>query len=272
MSIKMSLQDDGMLLSDDSVCDDGSTLDPSETERQTDRGWDVYPADEYVSMRITIKHASWEHVRDNVLKGEEKYISYPHFGKNGNNEHFHVFVPGGARVAKKLRERCKKLNLFGNQQLSIKCLKNGILQAISYGAREGTEPFVHGSGVSEWVQRAPEWQHADLQKQLNPRGRGMPKEYEGIQITQRNFLKMTWKYRKDNNLHSDDLTDIWLHMFANGYDLAPAFAKGGMPTFYLDVFKEACTKDIHGREVGLNAGWRGTKFTWKSVVFRDPKF
>lgn len=100
----------------------------------------------------------------------------------------------------------------------------------------------------------------------------MPKEHEGIQITQRNFLKLTWKYRKDNNLHSDDLTDIWLHMFANGYDLAPAFAKGGMPTFYLDVFKEACTRDVHGREVGLSAGWRGTKFTWKSVVFRDPKF
>lgn len=224
------------------------------------------PPMEYVSIRITRAHEFWPVVRDQVLKDCIWYISYPHFGKGGNNEHFHIFTGGDKSAAKKIRERCRALDITGNKQLSIKCMQNGVLSAISYAAREGTSPSFRGHHCKHWIGLAPEWQNANLRENLNPdTGTKRKREdEEGIRVTQRNFLRLAFEYRAANHLHSDDICDIFIHMFAHGHYLCPTFARQGMPTFYKDLFKDSCLK---GRLC-----WSGTKFIWSNVVFRDSKY
>lgn len=228
----------------------------------------VPPVQNYVSMRITCPHDEWEIIERKVLFDSPWYISYPHFGKNKNNEHYHVFVPGGKKDATRYRERCKSHAYSGNKHLSIKCLENSILQAISYGAREGTEPITRGPHTRCWIRWAPEWQNARLYENLNPTtGPGEKRkreDEEGIRVTQRNFMRLAFNYRRDHGIHSTDVADVFIHMFAHGYYLCPTFARQGMPTFYLDVFKDSCEKGY--------LTWRGTKFIWKNVVFRDSRF
>lgn len=85
------------------------------------------------------------------------YICYPHTGKNGDNEHYHIFTPELDHNRRNLyRTRITRSVGSGNKYLSIKSCKNGLAQAIQYGSKEGTQPITRGD-VQQWIDDAPPW-------------------------------------------------------------------------------------------------------------------
>lgn len=131
------------------------------TNQPTNLPTDVLPDDpvSYVSIRINIPHDAFEYLRDKVLHGSD-YVAYPHLGAHRNNAHFHVFVPStsGKKLAERLRKRIKdNYPDLGNQFYSVKLNNNGMLCAIQYGSKEGTEPICSSDDMRLLVSRAPEW-------------------------------------------------------------------------------------------------------------------
>jgi hypothetical protein len=240
-----------------------STLDCGETDRQTDRG----PAG-YVSLRVTIPHCQWE-VVEQCLEGFDWYISYPHKGKNGTNEHFHVALPGTNKEAKRVRERLKGAGLSGNKQLSLKCLENGVESFIQYASREKTTPKTRGS-VSEWIDNAPKWLNANLRENMNPitgKRKADTMMDDMRPINAKNVLYSAWAYRRDflvtdpKSDKYDSIGDVILHMLDSGkYYFDPAFARQGVPDFYIDIFKSSC-------QVGRLTYAKDQK-NWMGVIFR----
>lgn len=246
---------------------EASTLDAS-SERASERAEPEAPPEKYVSLRVTIPHDQWD-VIEQKIEDFEWYISYPHLGKNGTNPHFHVFLPGNKRDADRVRDRLKKSGLAGNKQFSIKCHENGVLAAIQYGSREKTTPKTRGD-VAHWIAAAPEWLVANLQDNLNPftRKRKADDMMDGMEpITQKNCLYKVWAYRRDylvkdpkSDKHSD-MGDVILRMLDSlKYYIDPAFARTGLPNWYLDVFKSSC-------KVGHLTFARDKK-QWLDVLFR----
>ena len=60
----------------------------------------------YISIRITLVHEQWYRIEE-CVSDAKWYIAYLHFGKNGNNPHFHVSLPGGKGELEKYRQRFK---------------------------------------------------------------------------------------------------------------------------------------------------------------------
>lgn len=264
------MMEDENLLENDEIFPDWtmteeSTLDSSGTDRQTDRA--PAPKD-YVSVRVTLTHEQWP-VIEQCFLDFPWYISYPHLGKNGNNPHFHVCVPGCKRDSNKIRERLKGAGLSGNQQFSIKCHQNGVESFIQYASREKTTPKTRGS-VDKWIADAPKWLHANLKTNLNP-FTGKRKADDMMQdmrpINAKNVMYAAWAYRRDC-LVSDPkgdrwnkLSDVILHMLDSAkYYIDPTFARQGVPDFYLDVFSSSC-------KVGKLTFARDQK-QWTNVLFR----
>jgi len=195
----------------------------------------IYPTG-YISLRLTMKHEDWPLIAREVINDSEWYISYPHYGKNRDNEHFHVFLPGGRTESEKYRNRAKKLGYSGNKHVSIKCHENGLSCAIQYGSRENTEPFAKGDNVQEWIENAPKWVQVDKASMLGKRGRVDP---EGIKLTSVNHLRLAWEYRKKQRFPNDTLPGVIASMLDAGYYICPAFARQGVPDFYKDVFADS---------------------------------
>ena len=158
-------------------------------------------------------------------------------GKYKDNEHYHIFVPGRTKSdADRYRNRVKKLGLYGNGKFSIKCCENGIAQAITYGAREKTQPIVRGDWCYQWISDAPEWKE-------QPRASGSKRKRPddlGIRLTSANFLKLCFEYRNETMKHTDDLVRVMEAMLNNGYYMDPSFSRTGAPDFFKDVFKQSC--------------------------------
>lgn len=226
----------------------------------------------YVSLRVTIGHDEWEIV-ETCVYDVSWYISYPHLGKDGNNPHWHVLLPGSdKRDVEKFRKRLKKSGLSGNRQLSVKLCENGVLQGISYCAKERTTPKTRGP-VDEWIDKAPRWMNANLGVNLNPKTQSRSKlmrddSVDGmIPITSRGCMYMVWKYRRDVLVRDGDrkkytkMADVVLHMLDSlKYYIAPEFARSGLPDFYADVFEESC------REGRLT--FKKNQKQWWSVLLR----
>ena len=168
-------------------CDEQILADVSESVEEA--------PNEYVSIRLTTKHTHFDDVVKHVLYDFEWYISYPHFGKTGKNEHFHIFVPGNKSAAQRLRDRLKKLNYTGNKHLSIECNQNGIKLAIKYGSREKTTPFTKGDLTEKWIEQSPKWLECNLQQNLNPdatiAGKRKRDDENGIKITDNNVMRLS---------------------------------------------------------------------------------
>ena len=69
-----------------------STLDCTSNQATSNQLVDAQPPIRYGSIRVTVKHTQWPLIFD-CIKDADWYISYSHFGKGGDNEYFHVFVP-----------------------------------------------------------------------------------------------------------------------------------------------------------------------------------
>lgn len=114
----------------------------------------------HLHVRITPEggHSELQKVIDCVCKDVDWYIIFPHFGKNGDNEHFHVFAPDLDKAGKQcLRRRIASHFGSGNAHFIVESRKDGIGKAIQYGSREGTDPTSHGAGVLQWIADAPPW-------------------------------------------------------------------------------------------------------------------
>ena len=86
-------------------------------------------------------------------------------------------------------------------------------------------------------------------------------------INQKNVLYKCWNYRKDmlvldpKSKEHSNLGDVILHMFDSlKYYIDPAFARTGLPDFYIDIFKDSCEQ---GKLSFFN-----TKKQWMNVLFR----
>ena len=244
-----------------------STLDVDEQDEQASKNCESEIL-EYVSIRITTPR-KWDEI-ENVVNGSKWYIAYPHIGKNGNNPHYHIAVPGDKKVLERIRQRIKDAGLHGNKCFSGKCMQNSILQFIQYASREETQPITKGD-VQSWLDRAPRWIQANLLDNLNP-GRGVPKPRKGgIMLTSAKMLYQIWKWRQERkrfDLHKieDCLMFMLEEMDDEGeprYFISPEWARRGMPKFYEDIFKDSCEKGC--------LSFKATKGIWKDVLFRDPR-
>jgi hypothetical protein len=144
------------------VAEGESTLDsPQQLSKQATEQQELQ---NYVSFRMT-SPKNWEEL-ENVVDGFDWYISYRHIGKNGDNPHFHVAVPGAKAELERIRKRVKTAGLFGNKCFSGKPMQNSVLQFIQYASREETQPNIRGE-VQQWIDAAPRWIQANLLDNLN---------------------------------------------------------------------------------------------------------
>lgn len=215
----------------------------------------------YVSIRVTTPHTNLEKLV-RVVDNEEWYIIYPHFGKDKDNEHFHVLVPGSSeRDRERFRNAFKRagdLNLSGNKSISVKFQDNTLSSGIQYCAREGTAPSVKGDNVSEWIDAAPKW----VEKKNGKRKR----DDDGvIKLTCVNHVALAFEYWKKNNLHGDDLCEVVRRMLDSGeYSADANWMRQGAPDFLIDVFKESCEAGrLTWKAMSCRGGlWKPPRQTW----------
>lgn len=113
--------------------------------------------DEYIGVRVTASHSQINAVLESAFSEDEWYICYPHMGKHGDNEHFHIVAAHRDKAAReRLRTAVRNACGAGNKFFSIKCYKNGVTHAITYTAKEGTTAITKGS-VEQWISDAPAW-------------------------------------------------------------------------------------------------------------------
>lgn len=248
-------------------CSVESTLDS--TQQLSKQATGEQELQNYVSFRMTTPK-KWDELVE-VVDGFDWYISYHHIGKNGDNPHFHVAVPGAKAELERIRKRVKTAGLFGNKCFSGKPMQNSILQFIQYASREETEPNIRGE-VQQWIDAAPRWIQANLLDNLNPlRGNAKPRK-GAILLTSTKVLYQVWRWRQDRkrfDLREIDKCLMYMleEMDDEGepkYMIAPEWARRGIPTFWEDIFKDSCDK---GRIT-----FKTTKFIWKDVLFRDSRF
>jgi hypothetical protein len=222
-----------------------------------------------VSFRLTTSK-SWDELEPLLLKDFDWYISYAHIGKNGNNPHFHVAVPGAKKELERIRLRIKNAGLHGNRCFSGKLMQNSILSFIQYASREETEPNLRGQ-IEHWIIDAPRWVQANLLDNLNP-DRAAAKVRKGaIMLTSARMLYQTFKWRKDSKrFEIRKIEDALMYMLEelddngeNKYIISPEWARRGMPTFFEQVFKNSC-------ELGCIT-FRQSKAIWKDVLFKDAR-
>lgn len=206
----------------------------------------------YVSIRVTVNHSKWADIKDSVLH-DVSYVAFPHKGSACDNPHFHIFVPsaGGNCDRERLRKRIRdKLGLTGNSAFSCKLESNGMLNAIRYGSKEGTDAYVSGSDMQALVDMAPPWD-PNLRSERNiggymkskPIGREPNPDHYKL-ITPRNIEKVCLRYRKNNGIVSKDLEDTLAAMHADNWRLAECFYRTGILSVYFDSFTAAC-EDKH---------------------------
>lgn len=187
----------------------------------------------YGSIRITISHENLKSVEE-LFKDVEWYIIYPHKGKNGDNEHFHVLFPAqNKRDIERMRSRAKASGLFGNGCFGAQFKTNSILDGIKYCSHEGTTPTTKGPGVDEWINQAPEWVPEESFGKKRKRDDTLKR------LTSFNLLKECWNYRESNDLKTDDLKTVISMMIYDTHDICPTLARNGVPDFYLELFKES---------------------------------
>ena len=226
---------------------------------------DDYPV-HYVSIRVTCPPEDWPALEAIVSKGTEWHLAYPHTGKTGLNPHFHIAIPGAKKDCMRVRAALNRSGYTHNKMISLKLMDNGLDKFIQYASKENTAPLYVQSHINmrRWIESSPKWSNANLRANLNPDsalGRRKREDPEGICITQSNFLRLCLAYHQEHDLKDNRLPQTLVHMFGNGYYLSPAFARGGMPDFYLTVFTDSV---LSGK-----LEWGKCVTTWSTAIFRN---
>lgn len=218
----------------------GTTLCPN--DRPTDRPTEV--PTHYLSLRVTVPHTQWDTIKDKVLKGVPEYVAYPHDGKAHDNPHFHIVIPTtDASCPDRYRKRVKdafKDRRGDNGLVSCKFQSNGILNALTYMAKESTRPYIAGD-VQSWIDNAPAWvQNPNIGAYLRHRA---PRELNPDhyrELTFRNLEKATLRYRQSHGIKSDQLEDTLTAMHADNYRMNVAMVRSGIPAAFYDEFTAKC--------------------------------
>lgn len=198
----------------------------------------------YLSLRLTVPHSKWDDVLKYIII-DAAFIAFPHDGKGHDNPHFHIFIPcDDTRGGEKYRNRIRKhMPSGGNALYSINFKSNGILNAITYGSREGTQPVLSPS-LEYLVHLAPPWEvkpqnigaylKKPAQRTTNP---------DNVKIlTYRSLEKAALRHRQRVGITSDQLEDTLESMFKEDWRFDRTLNDRGIPATFFDEF----TKQCHG--------------------------
>lgn len=238
------------------------------SDQPTNQPTDQPPTDswwsEYISIRVTLDHARERDVRD-VFDTEHSVI-FPHLGQNKDNPHYHILVlvprSGNAKkVAEKLRKRIKdQLGVSGAGKLMVKVMSNDVTEAITYCAKEGTDPIDPCPDLDKICKIAPKWVdkvQQPIQQYLKGTAPRKPiNEDHFYQITYQNMEKVTLRYHRRHGT-PPDLASTLEHMHKNGWRLNVGVIRGGIPSTFFDEFEAKC-KD--------STIWKKSRFEFMRVV------
>jgi len=187
----------------------------------------------YLSIRVTT--SDWDDIHA-TLKLDEvpEWVAFPHTGKEGNNPHWHICIPtsipGDPREADKYRKRLSR-KFRGNQEFSVSARCNGMLAAIQYMSKEGTDAKIKGVNAREWIEQAPAWEHREpsyVQTALDKK-RKNPDTIP--QITYANMWKVCARWSARHDLKKNGLIDVLDHMRKSGeWVMSITVLKGGIPS------------------------------------------
>lgn len=200
----------------------------------------------YVSIRISVPHASWSKIESDILQDGVEYIAYPHIGTKTHVEHFHIFIPtDDSKKVDMYRKRVSRAFSDlepGNKLVSAKFMQNYLVNAVTYGSKEGTEPYTRGDWTADLIQKAPAWEPQGLGKFMTGRKTvSRPRDPDHfLLITPRNIERSSLRFRKEQGITSTDLADTLSEMDKHGYRLAECFFRNGIQKCYFEFFERAC--------------------------------
>lgn len=235
----------------------------SQTDRQTDT--DI-PTD-YLSIRLTVEHLRWPDVMT-ILEDVEVYMAWPHKGKDGENEHFHILIPDtGRKFCDVMRNRIKRKfgdGRGGNGLFSIKNQSNGLLAGIQYCGHEDTTPYTKGPECSRWIEEAPKWVEPTpklTQTRIGEKRKPVHEDHFR-EITYRNMLKVCLRFRADRKLETRSLGKVLELLHKENYFLNVQVLRQGIPSTFFDEFEARCSDETVMREGRFNrmrvvASWEG---------------
>lgn len=195
--------------------------------------------DNYISLRITLSH---EHELEvlNVFKDCD-YVIMKHVGSG--NQHFHICIIGDhvAKDVERYRKRVKdQFGLRGPGQVAAKSMSNGVDKFVSYVKHEAGEPYLKGYEI-ERFRSIP----AFVKKTMNDyvirteKRKHNPDTF--YQISYRNMIKTSLRYRETNSIESTQLEDTLSHMCHNGWEFQVTVLRQGIPTTFFEQFTAMCT-------------------------------
>lgn len=159
----------------------------------------------YISMRITMPHDQWPLMKPAFDRYEYGYVVYPHCGTKTNKEHFHAFIPwdGPVKEMDSLRLRMKRIfpDAKGNGFLSMKMMENPMVEAVTYGSKEKTTPWVRGDACALLVELAPQWVPKEKVQSMIPvesSGNKKPRVDSDWQLTYANFVEVAVRHAREH--------------------------------------------------------------------------
>lgn len=200
----------------------------------------------YLSLRINLPHERFDELVQNVIHDVD-YVAYPHKGKQGSNEHFHVFIPTDTRGSgEKFRNRIKRWLGGGNQKYSIKYFDNGFDRAIQYGSKEGTCAFVSNDDFRILVDNAPPWIPQDPQRRLDEFFSDPTKDSKkerDWQLTYSNLVCQAVQHARRSSMTTSSLKEVVAHMIeTTKWRPSYQLINKGVPEFYSHDYEQRLGK------------------------------
>lgn len=196
--------------------------------------------DDYISLRITIEHSKVYDLIHTVLNDVNHYIVYPHRGKAGDNQHFHICIAGvkvESRCVDKFRIRLKRF-VKGAGKLMAKAMHNGVCSFVGYVKHEDAKPYIKGFDL-DWFNDIPatKWEEVE-KKDGKPVKVRNPDHFK--QITYMNMERVCLRYRAENGIESKELGVTLEHMHKHGWRLQVTVLRQGIPQTFFEQFTAAC--------------------------------
>jgi len=197
----------------------------------------------YMTLRITVPHDQWPLIEDKVLFGVPVYIAYPHSGKEGENEHFHICVPMAEKNDKMIARFRKRVNdafrgVKGNKIVAAKFMTNGVDKAIQYMSKEKTEPIYLGDDCEAWIAASPVWTVQTTMEKFLDKDDEITHKTRDWQLNYNNLIPQAVAHRNRCRLETTKLKEIVRHMMkTTKWAPAVSMIKGGVPPFYQDRFE-----------------------------------
>lgn len=209
----------------------------------------------YYSFRLTISHSRVSELLE-CLSDVSEYIIWPHKGKNGDNDHYHIAVPSPPnKFDDKMRKRISTKFGKGNGTYSGKYQTNSLTDFIHYCKHESAVPITHGD-LDKWerlISEAPDYLPlADYKKATGHIEKRREKLGDPM-LTFSNVVKQAYIYRTKAGLKSTDLKEVLSHMLANT-DWVPSrdMLSKGLDMYHHVMFQHRCER---GFKTTLPGDW-----------------